>query len=285
MSVDTSTPNRSHNHLDVPSATSPVTNAAPRAHAFFWRVLITAAALSITGNATHAILHSPEHVAISAAVAVVPPGALLAAVHGVGVLLQAHTTARVTYLLATGMTFVIAIAAFRLSFSALSALALSAGVPSNQTWLLPLIVEGSTAQATVALLALAHAPTSHTHTAPAPDDADPFPVNKNENTLAGSHSGADSSAVRAHAPSDPDGTYEGVCTPAVGKPPTRHWQEIATVICDRDPARRRDPVEVAAILALHYDDGWTPTEISRETGRSRSTVSRIISDAIHLDAV
>ncbi|MFF3570134.1 helix-turn-helix domain-containing protein [Nocardia jiangxiensis] len=55
------------------------------------------------------------------------------------------------------------------------------------------------------------------------------------------------------------------------------------VLCDRDPAGRRNPTEVANILARHHDHGRTPTQIARETGRSRSTISRIISDAALLE--
>ena len=41
----------------------------PRAHAFFWSVLSTAAAVSITGNATQALLHDTAIPAVAAAVA------------------------------------------------------------------------------------------------------------------------------------------------------------------------------------------------------------------------
>ncbi|MFX0581072.1 hypothetical protein [Nocardia nepalensis] len=64
--------------------------------------------------------------------------------------------------------------------------------------------------------------------------------------------------------------------------PALPWTLVATALCERDPARRRDPAEVAAILTRHYDDGWTPTQISHEIHRSRSTISRIISDAAQL---
>ncbi|WP_225732708.1 helix-turn-helix domain-containing protein, partial [Nocardia sp. JCM 34519] len=71
---------------------------------------------------------------------------------------------------------------------------------------------------------------------------------------------------------------------AADQPTRKSWSQIASVICERDPARRRDPAEVATILARHYEDGWTPTQISREINRSRSTVSRIISHAAHFAA-
>ena len=133
----------------------PVSTARkPRAHAFFWTVLTAAAIVSITGNATQALLHDTALPAVAAAVAVIPPLALLAAVHGVSVLLRAHAGARATHVIATAMTAFIAIGAFWLSFTALRSLAITAGVPHGEAWLWPLIIEGSMAQSTVALLAL-----------------------------------------------------------------------------------------------------------------------------------
>jgi hypothetical protein len=76
-------------------------------------------------------------------VAVIPPLALLAAVHGVSVLLRAHAGARGTHLIATAMTAFIATGAFWLSFTALRSLAITAGAPHGEAWLWPLIIEGS----------------------------------------------------------------------------------------------------------------------------------------------
>lgn len=100
-----------------------------RAHAFFWTVLTAAALVSITGNATQALLHDTALPAVSAAVAIIPPLALLAAVHGVTVLARADTATRPTRWMATAMTALIATAAFWLSFTALRSLAITAGVP------------------------------------------------------------------------------------------------------------------------------------------------------------
>ncbi len=145
-------------------STGPTPARGPRAHGFFWSVLIAAAAVSITGNALHALLHATALPVLAAAVAVIPPLALLAAVHGVALLLRAHARARGTHLVATAMTALIAAGAFWLSFTALRALAVTAGIPAGEAWLWPLIIEGSMAQATVALLALAHS-SARTNTA------------------------------------------------------------------------------------------------------------------------
>ncbi|WP_327098201.1 DUF2637 domain-containing protein [Nocardia vinacea] len=102
-----------------------------------------AAAVSITGNAAHAVLHADTQPAVAAAFAVVPPLAVLAAVHGITILLCAHARARLAHLLATLMTLMIAAGAFLLSFTALRELAVSAAVPQQLAWLWPVIVEGS----------------------------------------------------------------------------------------------------------------------------------------------
>ncbi|WP_327116269.1 DUF2637 domain-containing protein [Nocardia sp. NBC_01730] len=114
-----------------------------RAHGFFWTVLATAATVSITGNATQALLHDTALPVVAAAVAVIPPLALLAAVHGVTVLARAHTATRATRWVATAMTVLIATGAFWLSFTALRSLAITAGVPQAEAWLWPVIIEGS----------------------------------------------------------------------------------------------------------------------------------------------
>ena len=55
-----------------------------RAVRFFWGLLIGATLVSLTGNITHALLPYIPHVAVQIGTAAVPPIALLAAVHGVG---------------------------------------------------------------------------------------------------------------------------------------------------------------------------------------------------------
>lgn len=252
--------------------TEPAEHSGPRAHVFFWSVLAAAAAVSITGNATYAVLHAPAVPLVVAAVAVIPPIALLAAVHGVTILLRAHARGRLTHTLATLMTVLIAGGAFWLSFTALRALAVQAGIPAQEAWLWPLIIEGSMTQATVALLALARSPQPGAHTVPVTIVEETDPASPKSDEAAVEHAGA-------HHETDVRTAIEATPAPAEDEPLARSWPEIATVICDRDPAHRRDPAEVATILTRHYDDGWTPTQISRELNRSRSTISRIISHA------
>ncbi|WP_433621038.1 DUF2637 domain-containing protein [Nocardia sp. CA-120079] len=255
-------------HGGVHTARPAPTARKPRAHAFFWTVLTAAAIVSITGNATQALLHDTALPAVAAAVAVIPPLALLAAVHGVSVLLGAHDGARGTHVVATAMTAFIAIGAFWLSFTALRSLAITAGVPHGEAWLWPLIIEGSMAQSTVALLALAHSST-HRNSGPATHRRSP-PL--------------ETCTPPATLPT-PTRPEPATGTDAVRTPPqpverTHHeFTEVAVLLCARDPARRRDPELVAQVLAHHHLDGWSPTRISRELNKSRSTISRMLSDA------
>ncbi|MEV4233572.1 DUF2637 domain-containing protein [Nocardia sp. NPDC049737] len=264
--ADIDSPNRS-----VHTARPAPTTRKPRAHAFFWTVLTAAAIVSITGNATQALLHDTALPVVAAAVAVIPPLALLAAVHGVSVLLRAHAGARGTHLIATAMTALIATGAFWLSFTALRSLAITAGVPHGEAWLWPLIIEGSMAQSTVALLALAHSARGGEH----PHAADP-----------GTRDSASQQTDRAitentaqASPAAPN-AIRNVHTPAhTAVDASQDFSDLARRLCARDPARRRDPELVAQALAHHHRDGWNPSRIAHQLNKSRSTISRILSDA------
>lgn len=250
-------------------ATDVAPTGAHRAHPFFWAVLVTAAAVSIIGNATQAILHGTAVPVVAAAVAVIPPLALLAAVHGVSVLVRADTGARATHIVATAMTALIAAGAFWLSFTALRSLAVTAGVPGKEAWLWPLIIEGSMAQSTVALLALAHS----ANTASRPAD---HSQSEPDEVHSSAHAGVPGSR---DAPADKP-MLERVRTPLDSSAPVlSDFAALAELLCARDPARRRDPRVVVHALKRHHNDGWTPTQIANELNKSRSTISRILSDA------
>ncbi|WP_063010637.1 DUF2637 domain-containing protein [Nocardia nova] len=237
-----------------------------RAHAFFWCVLVASATVSVTGNAVHAVLHASAP-SIAGAVAVVPPIALLTAVHGVTVLQRKQVRSTAAHRLAVVLTVLIAAGAFWLSFTALRSLAELAGIPHNQAWLWPLIIEGSMTQATVALISITQPPHDTSTTTEATASTGPTTVLDTLPESSGTP--VDEDAVRTT-----DGTIAG----------TTSWSEIAAVICARDPSRRRDPDDVAHILALHYAEGLTATEIAERTHRSRSTVSRILTRAQAIDS-
>ncbi|MGY5311773.1 DUF2637 domain-containing protein [Nocardia gipuzkoensis] len=245
-----------------------------RAHGFFWTVLAAAATVSITGNATQALLHDTALPVVAAAVAIIPPLALLAAIHGVTVLARAHTATRATRWVATAMTVLIATGAFWLSFTALRSLAITAGVPQAEAWLWPLIIEGSMAQSTVALLALAHSAHAdqRAHVADRANDVAPQ-LGQEPMTV---------SALHVQTPSAVTGSVHTPTPTSDG--PDRDFSAEAVRLCARDPGRRRDPVLVAKALTHHHLDGWNPSRIASELNKSRSTISRILSDAATLHA-
>ncbi|MEV6336575.1 DUF2637 domain-containing protein [Nocardia vinacea] len=260
-------------HGGVHTARHAPTARKPRAHAHFWTVLTAAAIVSITGNATQALLHDTALPAVAATVAVIPPLALLAAVHGVSVLLRAHAGARGTHVVATTMTAFIAIGAFWLSFTALRSLAITAGVPHGEAWLWPSIIEGSMAQATVALLALAHSTTHTDIRSPTTDQHAP------QNTCTPSTT---PTATQPEVVIDSDHVR---MPPPFADRTDADLQDVAALLCARDPGRRRDPDMVARALTHHHLDGWTPTRIARELNKSRSTISRILSDAATIETI
>jgi len=244
-----------------------------RAHVFFWTELCAAAGVSVVGNATQAVLHTTVLPAIAAAVAVIPPLALLASIHGVALLTRADTVSSTSRRAATTLTVVIAGAAFWMSFPALRSLAVIAGVPAAEAWLWPLIVEGSMTQSTIALLTLAHAQR--------PGVVDPNPRLPRPGPLPPPQSHTTPcTPIGPPAPAaEPSDDY-----PADPVEPPLDLTGLAEMICDQDPGGRRDPATVTSILTLRYVDEWSASRIARELGCSRSAVSRILSDAERLRA-
>ncbi|MBF6060794.1 DUF2637 domain-containing protein [Nocardia terpenica] len=129
--------------------------------------------MSIAGNIVHAWINAPTgKEPIAAFVVSFPPLALLAATHGVGVLVRAQNKAGLAYWAVVALTGAIAVIAFRLSFDALSNLAEQVGISNHLAWLFPLIIDGAIGQATIALLVLARTdrttPDPGMRTAPGP---------------------------------------------------------------------------------------------------------------------
>ncbi|WP_189027660.1 DUF2637 domain-containing protein [Nocardia rhizosphaerihabitans] len=247
---------------------------ADRAHIFFWSELCIAAGVSVVGNATQAVLHTTVLPAVAAAVAVIPPLALLAAVHGVALLARANTVSPTARRAATALTVVIAGGAFWLSFTALRALAITAGVPVAEAWLWPLIVEGAMTQSSIALLTLAHAHPPDTRPEPAAAVPDPQPP-----AAQSARPG-----VAAELPATQTEASEMAGKSRDDPLDVVDLEALAALICDQDPGGRRDPVTVAAVLTHRYVDGWSASRVSRELGCSRSAVSRLLRDADRLRA-
>ncbi|WP_062992549.1 DUF2637 domain-containing protein [Nocardia salmonicida] len=221
-----------------------------RAHVFFWTELCVAAGVSVVGNATQAVLHTTAMPAVAATVAVIPPLALLAAVHGVALLTRAHTASPTARRAATALTAVIAGGAFWLSFTALRALAITAGVPAAEAWLWPLIVEGSMTQSSLALLTLAHTQQPDTDT----ESATPAPAPQPTPELPESRSAP--VALPAPQPTASEPVEDATLEDPAGQGPD--LDVLAALICEQDPGGRRDRGTVTKVLAHRYVTSGMP---------------------------
>jgi hypothetical protein len=59
----------------------------------------------------------------------------------------------------------------------------------------------------------------------------------------------------------------------------QEWPQLADALCSADPASRRDPVKVAEILRLRYDENWTHSKIADHVALSTSAVTRTLEAA------
>lgn len=134
---------------------STVTQRRATAARFFWSVLVAATVSSIAGNVTHAVTNSAAgNVIVAALAAVVPPAVLLAATHGLSLMVRTHIGGP-AYRAALVLTLALGGCAFTLSFHSLNEVAVDlAGMPASIAWLWPLAIDLSVAQSTLALLAL-----------------------------------------------------------------------------------------------------------------------------------
>lgn len=268
-------------------------NTDPRTHRravrFFWVVLIGASAASITGNALHAIVQA-EHVApaLAAAVATAPPLVLLGSTEGLSLLIKVHRRPNLTFWAALIMTLLLGAGAFRLSFDALCSLAIRCGIRPSLAWLWPLIIDVTTAQATVALIALtrlhnstAQAPTAGVHdndgdrdddqSVDATPSATPLPLRAPEATKL------DSTMPALDATqSQPLGPKHERVTVAPARDP--HDRAVRSVVASK---RTKQPPEVIEDVLRRHAAGQRPGEISDELRLHHTTVNRILATALH----
>ncbi|MCB0937639.1 MAG: DUF2637 domain-containing protein [Mycobacterium sp.] len=142
----------------TPTAAELIARHHRRAVTFFWGWLVGATLTSLAGNITHALLTAPHNLRwVATVVAAVPPTVLLMAVHGVAVLVKANASG-VMYKVSVAATGVLALGAFLLSFVALRALAVLAGIAPALAAVLPLVVDLAVAVATAALVAVGDKP-------------------------------------------------------------------------------------------------------------------------------
>lgn len=255
----------------------------PRAAAtrFFWGWLAAGTGASILGNVTHAMLntHAGSPV-VAAALAVVPPVALLGATHGVHALVQSRIVGA-AYRAALAITVAVAVAAFVLSFAALRELAIGwGGVAPLIAWLVPVVIDLSITGSTIALLALTNAQRAEVVDAPRAavlDAAQPVaPVHVEVHTDV--HATAQAADLHVSEPADLQPGAVSVASLIAREAESSahlaaHLPAAEAIVAQG--VTRIDRVKVAEVLAEH-SDGTAPSMIARKLSVGYSTVVRIL---------
>lgn len=125
---------------------------ARRATRHFWAVLVAAAATSVACNIGSAVLVAGPHRWVAAALAVIPPLALIGATESAAALWRSGAAKSWLMAVTVAMLAVLGVSAAVLSFHAIAALAELAGTPRVLSWLVPIVVDVSTAQSVTAIL-------------------------------------------------------------------------------------------------------------------------------------
>ncbi|MCA2304832.1 DUF2637 domain-containing protein [Mycobacterium intracellulare] len=252
-----------------------------RAVRFFWVVLIGASAASIAGNALHAIVQA-DHVApaLAAAVATAPPLVLLGSTEGLSLLIKVHRRPTLTFWVALIMTLLLGAGAFRLSFDALCSLAIRCGIRPSLAWLWPLIIDVTTAQATVALVALTRLQHTRSVAPSALDETVERWLSETDVLLSHASAGnGDSDMVPVEAAQS---LSQIPRSDAIAPARERHDRAVRTVM---ESKRTKQPPEVIDAVLRRHADGQRPGEISEELKLHHTTVNRILATALHSAAV
>ncbi|BDT95955.1 hypothetical protein IFM12275_59310 [Nocardia sputorum] len=256
---------------------------------FFWGELLLVAAMSIAGNIVHAWINAPEDKRwIAAFVACFPPVALLAATHGVGLLVRAQNKARFAYWVVVLLTASIAGIAFALSFDALRELAIQVGMSKSLAGLFPVIIDGAIGQATIALLVLARTdrtgnePAVRTEQAPVhrPEPVRTVSVREVHTETRSTSTELTEQQARPELRTAEQTAIEVFADHAPG-PAAKvdRWTRVAELLCSADPSGRRDPEKVTEILRLRHEQNWSHARIAEHVSLSSSSVTRTLTAA------
>jgi Protein of unknown function (DUF2637) len=237
-----------------------------RAVRFFWALLFGATTVSLIGNVVHAVLPYIPPVIIQIGAAAVPPIALLAAVHGLGLGARAGASGRV-YRWAVSAVAVIGVGAFALSFLALRDLMHVIGCGYSTAWVFPAIIDTAVATSALMLVALGGKPAPHARTSATAEvkaSAPTAPALPRPHAVRADQVAADSalpaaSALDQHADAGVDHTA------------------LAQALVDAG-ATTKTVALVASILSAHAD-GTARNRIASDTGIHHKTVSKIIDAA------
>ena len=252
---------------------------------FFWLWLVTATAMSVTGNVAHAVLHADSRtLALAAGAALVPPVVLLAATHSVALLVRTRAGG-MTYWCALVMTLALAACAFVLSFDALRSLAVTLGLPAGIAWLWPCAIDVAIAQATLCLLSLSRHDVAGSVTNAASETVSPsaLPPIARQQVASVAERQPKSARQEPSTRAPAKARAEPAATPApVASADIERWRPVAESIV-REGVTSKPPRLVATILALR-EAGVSPYNIGRDHNVHHTTVGRIISAAEALTA-
>ena len=243
-----------------------------RAVRFFWAWLLGATLLSLAGNISHALLTAPSGARwLAAAVAAVPPTVLLAAVHGVAVLVKANVSGAV-YRAAVTATAALAAGAFLLSFVALRDLAVLAGITPTLAPVLPLVIDLAVAVATIALVAVGDRPARRSRSAsPAATTTAPGTASPRRSSATPARAlpaaGDDSAATASSR--DGSGQTARLAAELVAAKVTR--QPVETVEAILIAHHNGDPLNrIAAAVGVHHSAVKRVLEAAESLGEGRS---------------
>jgi hypothetical protein len=184
---------------------------------------------------------------------------LLAAVHGIAVLVKANATGAV-YRTAVAATAALAGGAFVMSFVALRDLAVLAGTPPALAAIMPIVIDLAVAVSTIALVAVGDKPARRTRTA-TPTATRTAPPNAAPVSVSATRGSAVSAPLPAQ-PADPDPT--------------------ARVAADLVAAKAtRQPVETVQAILIAHQNGDPLNRIAADLRVHHSAVKRVLEAAEH----
>jgi hypothetical protein len=190
----------------------------------------------------------------------VPPTALLAAVHGIAVLVKVNASGLMhrASVVATGA---LAIGAFLLSFVALRDLAVMAGIAPGLALMLPLVIDTAVAVATAALVAVGDKPVRRTRSA---TTSAPHPA-----LGAAAVSGRSAKAVRART-----------APPGASTVPNDAGDATAQLAAELVAAKvTRQPVETVEAILTAHENRNPLNRIAADLGVHHSAVKRVLDAA------
>lgn len=269
-----------------------------RAHQFFWRWLIGATALTLAGNATHALLPYIPMLAVRLSVYLIPPLIALVSIHGITVLARIGRVHRArsaaswrdaggTAILSVVVTGTLALIAAVLSYSGLYGVALAGGLSPRLGWLFPLTIDAGITVSSVALVVLRPLSGADERAARLAQRAAQPQVSKPNATPTAprpttpSATNTAPTAPRTASPHAPNTTRPAPSSAPQGSPsapsPTPETVALAEKIVESRAVRQ--PVSVVARILELAESEPRKNVIEKAVGVHHSVISKVLAEA------